>query len=99
LRHVAVLPWTLAVGGDSSPDGNYVIVRSYKHASMWERPKGKPLWEAFNQKPCNIELMDEPKGEAICFDADGRGYFTISEMKNPPIYYFAGTTIPGKQED
>ncbi len=98
LRHVAVLPWTFAVGGDISPDGNYVIVRSYKYASMWERPKGKPLWEAFNQEPRNIELMSEPKGEAICFDAGGRGYFTISEMKNPPIYYFAAATAP-KQQD
>lgn len=93
LCHVAVLPWTFAVGGDISPDGKYVIVRSLNHASMWERPKGKPLWEAFSQEPRNIELMPEPKGEAICFDANSYGYFTISEMKNPPIYYFADASL------
>ena len=88
MSRVAVLPWTLAVGGDISKDGNYIIVRSPTHASIWKRPKDKPLWEAFGQQPFNIELMPELKGEAICFDSDSYGFFTISEMKNPPLYYY-----------
>ncbi len=89
LTRVATLPWGFAVAGDVSPDGREVIVRSPYNASLWVRPSGVPLWEAFQQKAVGIPLRGEPQGEGICFDAQGRGYFTISEMKNPPLYYFA----------
>ncbi|KPK24483.1 MAG: hypothetical protein AMJ70_01790, partial [Dehalococcoidia bacterium SG8_51_3] len=38
--------------------------------------------------PCPSEV----NGEAICFDADGKGYYTTTEREGgpkPPIYYFA----------
>jgi hypothetical protein len=88
LTKVAVLPWALAVGGDISPDGRYIIIRSMTHASIWERPKDKPLWAAFSSKALNIELVYEPQGESICFDADGKGFFTTSEMEKQPLYYY-----------
>jgi len=89
LSQVAVLPWAMAVGGDISPNGNYTIVRSLSHASIWIRPDDKPLWRAFSQKPDDIKLMPEPQGEAICFDVDSRGFFTVSEKAYQPIYYYA----------
>ncbi len=95
---VATLPWGLAVGGDISPDGKLVIIRGLFNASMWVRPKGKELWRAFRTKHFRLELMQEPQGEGICFDADGRGYFTIGEMQRPPIYYFAGSIVSKKRD-
>ena len=94
LSYVAILPWALAVGGDISPDGKYIIIRSLSHASIWLRQKDQPLWQAFSQKPLNIQLMPEPQGEAICFDAKGRGFFTTSEKAHQPIYYFARSDEP-----
>jgi hypothetical protein len=88
---VATLPWGFAVAGDVSPDGREIIVRGPYNASLWHRPEGQPLWKAFEQKPVGIPLMSEPQGEGIAFDGRGRGYFTISEMENPPLYYFART--------
>jgi hypothetical protein len=88
MTHVATLPWALAVGGDVSPDGRYVIVRSLHNASLWTRPKGEPLWKAFRNGKVDLPLANEPQGEAIAFDAAGRGYFTISEMSNPLLYHF-----------
>jgi hypothetical protein len=85
---VTRLPWGLAVGGDVSPDGKWVVVRGVLNASLWIRPKGEPLWRAFRATHVALELIREPQGEGICFDADGRGYYTIGEMKHPPIYYF-----------
>jgi len=99
LSQAAVLPWALAVGGDISPDGRFVIVRSLTHASIWVRQKDQPLRQVFGQKPFNISLMPEPQGEAICFDAEGRGFFTTSEKANQPIYYYARTDEPKKPED
>jgi len=88
MKHVATLPWGFAVAGDVSPDGGRVIVRSPYNASLWVRPKGKPLWHAFGGKMVGIPLMSERQGEGICFDGQGRGYFTLSEMANPPLHYF-----------
>lgn len=89
IKLVTTLPWGFAVGGDVSPDGQWVIVRGPFNASLWRRPKGQELWCAFATKGFKLALIREPQGEGICFDADGRGYFTIGEQAHPPIYHFA----------
>jgi len=89
MKLVATLPWGFAVGGDVSPDGQWVIVRGPFNASLWRRPRGEELWRAFATEAFRLELMPDPQGEGICFDRDGRGYFTIGEQVHPPIYYFA----------
>jgi len=88
LEYVAKLPWGTATGGDISPDGQMIIVRNYFSASVWRRPKDAPLWMAFEGRECKVPLILERQGEAICFDANGAGYYTTSEHKNQPIYYF-----------
>jgi hypothetical protein len=88
MQAVAVLPWGFATGGDVSPDGRRVVVRSMFNASLWDRPAGEPLWHAFSGRQVQLPLADEPQGEAICFDSQGAGYFTISEGLHPPLYYF-----------
>lgn len=95
---VATLPWGLAVGGDISSDGQLVIIRGLYNASMWVRPKGEQLWQVFRTKQFRLELMQEPQGEGICFDAEGHGYFTIGEMVHAPIYYFAGSNVSKKPD-
>lgn len=88
LKLVCLLPVGLATGGDVSPDGKRVIVRSMYWASLWGRDPAKPLWHAFQGKSLTLPLSSEPQGEAIGFDPNGQGYYTISEGKDPPIYYF-----------
>jgi len=89
LELVCLLPWGLATGGDVSPDGKKVVVRSMYWASLWHRDPDQALWQAFQGKTWSIPLAAEPQGEAIGFDGSGQGYYTVSEGKNPPIYYFA----------
>jgi hypothetical protein len=98
MRPTVVLPWGFAVAGDVSPDGGRVIVRSPYNASLWLRPRGKPLWHAFDAKVVGIPLMSEPQGEGIAFDGEGRGYFTVGEMANPPLHYFAPAGGEGRPE-
>ena len=88
MLYVAILPWGLATGGDVSPNGKSVIVRGPTKASIWHRPEGEPLWKAFSGDYFSIELMPEPQGEAICFDAIGSGFYTTSEKPFQPIYFF-----------
>jgi hypothetical protein len=88
------MPWGIAVAGDVSPDGGKVIVRGPFNASLWRRRPGQPLWEVFAGSQTFLPLANEMQGEAICFDAEGQGYFTISEMVHPPLYYCAVTSAP-----
>lgn len=89
MKLVTNLPWGFAVGGDVSPDGQWVIVRGPFNASLWRRPNDEELWRAFSAESLRLQLLREPQGEGVCFDADGRGYFTIGEQVHPPIHYFA----------
>ncbi len=101
MEHVCNLPypWDESSGGDISLDGSMIIVRDDDdHASIWLRPEGTNLWEAFSGTECSVELPfpSELNGEAICFDAEGKGYYTTTERESgpkPPIYYFAPVNV------
>ncbi len=88
MAQATILPWGLATGGDVSPDGKLVIVRGPTSASIWRRPENEPLWRAFLGEYSTIELIPEPQGEAICFDSNSPGFFTLSEKPNQPLYYY-----------
>jgi len=96
LEHVATLGWGPAVAGDISPDGELILIRAYFAASMWRRPKEGPMWKAFEGTECRVPIIFESQGEAICFDAFGTGYYTTSENKHQPIYYFEKEKIEKK---
>jgi hypothetical protein len=108
MKRVAVLPLGLAVAGDISPDGQWIIVRSMHNATLLQRPAHGPLAQAFKGKMFPLPLAQERQGEAICFDARGQGYYTTSEQRNAPIYYFPRPQVtddaapapkPGKGEE
>ena len=88
MEYKCQLPWGWATGGDISPDGDEILIRGYNNASLWPRLPGTNLWDAFSQSPVSVPLRSEPQGEAIGFDSDGWGYFTVSEGTYQPIYYF-----------
>jgi hypothetical protein len=98
MEAVTTLPWGFAVAGDVSPDGREVIIRGMFNAALWSRPAGEPLWHAFAGRQVRLPLAREPQGEAICFDSQGLGYFTISEGDRPPLYYFARADQAAKNE-
>jgi len=81
-------------GGAISPYGNMIILKPHSFyyatdALLWPRPDSTALGDAFSQSPCSVSVVWEPQGEAICFDADGCGYYTVSEGTNQPLYYYA----------
>jgi len=95
MQHVAdvhLINGEMAVGGDVSPDGSLVIIRTKGNAMrvlLWQRALGSNLCQAFDNPMCIVPQIDEPQGEAICFEANGCGYYTVSEGAHQPIYYFA----------
>jgi hypothetical protein len=94
MEFITQLPWGWATAGDISPDGSEVIVRGYANASLWSRPVGGDIGDAFAGPATSVQILSEPQGEAIGFDTDG-SYYTTSEDLHQPIYYFERVWIPG----
>jgi len=80
--------------GDISPNGELIILRndqSDDYASFWKRDQGTDLKQVFAKDYTVIDINDEPQGEAICFDADSSGFYTVSEhadYESVPIWYY-----------
>jgi hypothetical protein len=84
VRAVPLLP----TGGDISPDGSLIAIRTYGAIFVWSRAKGASVAAALAGQPCEAPSAIEQQGEAIAFDADGRGYVTTSEGASPPLHHF-----------
>lgn len=87
---VLTMPFTYFVGGDISRDGKEIIMKTYQKIYYWPRKTGKTIAEALAQKPQEILYQQEPQGESICWSADGKSFFTLSEespLKIPPVLY------------
>lgn len=87
---------TLATGGDISPDGSEIVIRTYLRAWLWRRREGESVPQALARRPCEVPLAVDVQGEAIGFLADGSGYVTVSEGREVPIYRFdrAARSVP-----
>lgn len=68
-------------GGDISNSGNMVIIKNYKEIFFWKKEKNESLKNVFKREPEKLPYMLEPQGEGICWAANERGYYTISEIK------------------
>lgn len=77
-----------ATGGDISPSGDAIVVRTYARAHLWPRNPGESIATTMQSPPCNLTLTPEPQGEAIAFTADGKNFITLSEGTNQPIYEY-----------
>ncbi len=81
-----LMKWVTA--GDISADGKQLLVKSYQNVYYWKRQPGEPVWKTLEHKPATLPYTPEKQGEAIGFTPDGKGYYTTSEGKNAPIYYY-----------
>ncbi len=78
----------IPTGGDISPDGSSIAIRTYGTVWIWQRAPGTTIGAAFANLPCEGPSAIEQQGEAIAFDAEGRGYVTASEGANPALHHF-----------
>ncbi len=76
----------LPTGGDVSPDGSKVIIRTYSHVYMFLRPAGGSIADALASTPHAMPAPSEGAGEAIAFSPDGWSYYTLSEGTSQWIY-------------
>jgi len=85
------LPYTGVVSAALSPDGREIIIKTYSNLYYYKRTDGTSLPAALAGAYTDLPYTVEPQGEAICFAADGGGFYTISEKAFAPsvnLYYY-----------
>jgi len=77
---IATLPFTWAAGGDISPDGNELLVKTESIVYYWKKENQASI-NAFFETPnlVSVPYVQELQGEAICWFRQAMGYFTVSE--------------------
>lgn len=65
-----------------SPDGREIIAKTYLAVAHYQLSEGETLAAALGKVFQPVPYQVEPQGEAVCFSADNRGYFTLSELGN-----------------
>ncbi|MCF7810820.1 hypothetical protein K9N50_07505 [bacterium] len=81
---------TLVVGGDILSSGTDVIIKTYERVYIFNRKVTENVTDVFKNSPVVIpSYIPEPKGEGICWETDGSGFYTISEEKhNKPAHLY-----------
>jgi hypothetical protein len=82
-------PFSWITAADISRDGRHVLVKSYEKVYYWQREGKEPIWQTLQRKPLEPNYQQEKQGEAVGFTADGKGYYTTSELVFAPIYYYS----------
>jgi hypothetical protein len=81
----------LVTGGDISPSGLEILIKTYHKILYWQREPGQAVWEALANEPLIVPYKEEPQGEAVGWEPkELGGYYTISEEFNgiPAHLYF-----------
>ena len=76
----------LATGGDISPDGSRIVIRTYQQAYEFRVARGKLPEDGLKTTPAVVRIAMETQGEAICYGRDNRTLLTVSEGVNPTVF-------------
>ena len=82
----------IATGGDISPNGDRVIVRTYTRVYLWAAPSGGSLADVFRKAPVVQDFAVEPQGEGITFTPEGTSWLAAGEQE--PTLYRAAARCP-----
>lgn len=87
------LPFSVVTGGSISSDGTEILLRTYTNVYYWKREANELLADALQKREGRmLPYRLEPQGEAIAFDKDNKGYYTLSERSNAvsvSLFYYA----------
>jgi hypothetical protein len=71
----------VVTGGATAPDGSRVVLRTYADAFEFAVTGGDVVRAITTGTPRVVPLPDEPQGESIAYDRDGRSLLTVSEQR------------------
>jgi len=81
-------PNVFVTGADIDATGTVIAFRGYNEVWLWSRSDLR-FETTFSASPCAAPSPDEIQGEAIAFEPNGFGYYTVSEGRSPAINHVA----------
>lgn len=85
VKPLAQLNLDFLTSGDISANGKEILLRNKSQIWYWKRNDMESVVSALLRKPQDAPYAaNEHQGEAICFAADGSGYYTNSETRDYP---------------
>lgn len=75
----------MATGGDISPDGERVVIRTYTDAYEW-RISQADVAAAVRAQPTRLSLPETPQGEAAAYTRDGSAILFSSEKAGSAVH-------------
>ena len=75
------------LGGDISADGQELILKCKNHIYYFRITEGDVMG-SMRQIPAELPYHRESNGQAICWSADGKNYYTLSEGHNKQLYFY-----------
>lgn len=86
-------------GGDITPDGKWMVIKSKKYILLWERQGDESLSETVKRQPEQIAAYEEEKqGEAIAWLDASTLYTTSDDKSDVPIYQYVRSIPEGIDE-
>jgi hypothetical protein len=73
------LTFTGVTGAACSDAGNEILVKTYSNVYYWKLNTNELPEAALQRKPIQLGYEPEPQGEAICFQYNNGGFYTLSE--------------------
>lgn len=74
------MPFIKITGGDISPDGTQIVLRTKQDIIYWRREEGQSLVDAMAMLPERLAHRPEHQSEGITFLPDGSGIVTSTEV-------------------
>ena len=85
-----------ATAADISADRKAIGIRTYGSVRLWHLGSKQTVMAALAAKPCLGPIPVEQQGEALGFQPDDRGYFTVSEGVHVPLHHFTAPPTPNR---
>ena len=94
-QNILSIPLTQIVAAGISGNGEEIIMKDYDNIYYW-KIRGRPLTKVLKENPILLKYTEEPQGEAITFNLDASGFYTLSEkIKGEQTYlYFYRRSSP-----
>ncbi len=78
---LGTIQYSFITAADISADGKELLLKNYDAIYYWRRKENESIYEALKRtRDIGAPYQREPQGEAICFDKDSKGYYTLSEI-------------------
>jgi hypothetical protein len=93
-EEVGLLPYNYAVSAAISPAGDEIVIKTYDAVYYYPRKTGETILQSLSKKPVSLSYTQEPQGEAIVFDNNDSGFYTLSEKalaSEVKLYFYKRT--------